>query len=104
LFTSSSIVQGISGHSGVILEVEWEESGCGPQVERVVLVYKKTDILGLQTFLHNKFAVWASNGSCLQEIWNNFKNIVYKCIERFVPHKILRKIRTLNITTRKLND
>jgi hypothetical protein len=25
-------------------------------------------------------------------------------IERFVPHKVLRKIRTLNITTRKSND
>jgi len=29
----------------------------------------------------------------VEEIWNNFKNIGYKCIERFVPHKIrvLRK-------------
>jgi len=90
-FTSSSIVQGISDHSGVILEVEWEESGCESQVERVVPVYNKTDDLGLQTFLRHKFAVWASNGSCVEEIWNNFKNIVYECTERFVPHKILRK-------------
>ena len=50
----------------------------------------KTDVLGLQTFLRDKFAVWASNGSCV-EIWNNFKNIVYECIESFVPRKILRK-------------
>ena len=27
----------------------------------------------------------------LEEIWINFKNIVYESIERFVPHKILRK-------------
>ena len=90
-FTSSSIVQGISDHSGVILEVEREESGCESQVERVVPVYNKTDVLGLQTFLRDKFEVWASNGSCVEEIWNNFKNTVYECIERFVPHKILRK-------------
>jgi hypothetical protein len=72
--------------------------------KRVVPVYNKTDVLGLQTFLHNKFAVWASNGSCMEEIWNNFKNIVYECIGHFVPHKVLKKNWNLNITIRKLND
>jgi hypothetical protein len=38
-FTSSSTEQGISDHSGVILEVEWEESDCEPQVERAVPLY-----------------------------------------------------------------
>ena len=60
-------------------------------VERVVPVYNKTDVLGLQNFLRDKFAVWANSGSCVEEIWNNFKNIVYESIERFVPHQILRK-------------
>ena len=54
-------------------------------------MYNKTDVLGLQTFLRDKFAVWASNGSYVEEIWNYFKNRVYKCIERFVPHKTVRK-------------
>jgi len=27
----------------------------------------------------------------VEEIWNNFKEIVSECIERFFPHKILRK-------------
>jgi len=27
----------------------------------------------------------------VEQIWINFKNIVYETIERFVPHKILRK-------------
>jgi hypothetical protein len=40
--TASSIVQGISDHSVVILEVEWEENCCAPQVERLVPVYHKT--------------------------------------------------------------
>ena len=75
-FAYSNIVQGISDHYGVMLEVEWERSGCEPQVERVVPVYNKTDVLGLQTFLRDKFAVWARNGSCVKEIWNNYKNIV----------------------------
>jgi hypothetical protein len=90
-FTSSSVVQGISDHYGVILEVEWEESSCEPQVERVVPLYNKTDVLGLQAFLRDKFAVWTSNSICVEEIWNNFKNIVYEFIEHFVPRKILRK-------------
>jgi len=46
----------------------------------------------LQTFLCDRLAVWASNGSSVEEIWNNFKNIVYESIEPFVPYKILRKI------------
>jgi hypothetical protein len=54
-------------------------------------VYNKTDVLGLQTFLCDKFAGWASNGSSMEEIRNNFKNIVYESLERFVPHKTLRK-------------
>jgi hypothetical protein len=90
-FTSTSIVQGISDHYGIRLEVEWDGISCEPQVERVVPVYNKTDVLGLKTFLRNKFAVWASNSSCVEEIWNNFKNIVHESIERFVAHKILRK-------------
>jgi len=54
-------------------------------------MYNETDVLGLQTFLRYKFAIWESNANCVEEIWNNFKNIVYECIERFVPRKILRK-------------
>jgi hypothetical protein len=84
-------VQGISDHNGVILEVDWEENCLEPQVERVVPVYNKTEALGLQTFLRNKFAVWVSNGRRVEELWNNFKNIVHENVERFVPHKILRK-------------
>jgi hypothetical protein len=39
-FTSCSLVQGISDHCGVLLlvEVEWEENYCRPQVERLVPV------------------------------------------------------------------
>jgi hypothetical protein len=54
-------------------------------------VYHKTDILGLQTLLRDKFGIWASNGSYVEEIWNNFKEIESESIESFVPHKILSK-------------
>jgi hypothetical protein len=89
--SSSSTVQGVSDHQGEILEVKWQDFFCEPPVERLVPVYNKTDVSGLQTFLRDKFAGWASNGSSVEEIWNNFKNIVCETIERFVPHKVLRK-------------
>jgi len=76
----------------VILEVEWEDTYTEPQVGMVVPVYNKTDVSGLQTFLRDKFVVWASNGSSVEEIWNHFKYIVYESIEHFVRHKTLRKI------------
>jgi hypothetical protein len=89
--TGSGIVQGVSDHQAVILEVKWKDTCSTPHVDRLVPVYNKTDVLGLQTFLHDKFVIWASNGNSVEEIWNNFKNIVYESIERFVPHKILGK-------------
>jgi len=54
-------------------------------------VNKKTDVLVLQNVLRDKFAVWTINSTSVEEIWNSFKNIVYESVERFVPHKILRK-------------
>jgi hypothetical protein len=82
--TYRGIVQGVSDHQAVILEVKWKDTCSKPHMERLVLVYNKT-------FLCDKFVVWANNGKSVEEIWNNFKNIVYESIERFVPHKILKK-------------
>jgi hypothetical protein len=48
LITSCSTVQVISDHCGVLLEVEWEENCCEPQVERLFPVYHKTNVVGLQ--------------------------------------------------------
>jgi hypothetical protein len=58
---------------------------------RLVTVYLKTDVLGLQTFLRDKFAKWAGNGSNVEEIWINLKEVVFESIERFVPLKILKQ-------------
>jgi hypothetical protein len=52
---SCNILSGISYHNGVLLEVEWDEICREPQVERIVLLYHKTDVLGLQAFLREKF-------------------------------------------------
>jgi hypothetical protein len=35
-------------------------------------------MLGLQTFLWDKFAICASNGKCMEEIWKNFKETLYE--------------------------
>jgi hypothetical protein len=59
-------------------------------VERIVLVYHKTNVTGLQSFLRGKSISWASNGSCVEELWKCFKEVVIESINRFVPHKILR--------------
>jgi len=72
----------------MILEVEWEEKCSEPHVKSIDPVYNKADVSGLQNFVRDKFVVWASNGRNVEEIWINFKNIVYEIIERFVPHKI----------------
>jgi hypothetical protein len=62
---------------------------------------RKANVLGLQTFLRDRFAIWASNGRSAEDVWNNFKNIILEGIERFVPHKIMRKNRARNATMRK---
>jgi len=60
---SCNILPGISDHNGGLLEVEWEEICREPEVERIVPLYHKIDILGLQAFLRDKFNLWAGNGS-----------------------------------------
>jgi hypothetical protein len=75
LFTASTIVQGFSDHHGVILEVEWEENCCVPQVEKLVQCTTK-HVSGLQTLQQDKFGIWESNGSSMEEIGNNFKEVV----------------------------
>ena len=63
VFTSCSNVQGISDHGSVLLEAEWGENCCEHQVERLVPVYHKTKVTGLQSCLRGRLASWASNGS-----------------------------------------
>ena len=86
-----------------MLEVDWEENSIVSQSERLIAVYYKTDVVGLQTFLRDIFSVWASNGSSIEQIWNNFKIIMHDSMERFVPHKLLKTNRMRNTTLRILN-
>ena len=37
-------------------------------------------------FLVDLLPTWANNGSCVEDIWKNFKNIVFEGIKSFVPH------------------
>ena len=67
-------------------------------MERLVPVYHKTNVPGLQSFLRGKFAAWASY---VEEICKSFRETVFESIDRFVPHKILENIVILNITRRK---
>ena len=70
---SSNILPGISDHNGVLLEVEWDEICWEPKVERLVSVYHKTDVLGLQAFLRECFicglemtAAWRTYGKVIR--------------------------------------
>ena len=65
--------------------------GDGTKEDRAVPMYHKTNIIGLQKFLWEKFPMWANNGSSVKDIWNNFKSIVMEGIEVFVPYKILKQ-------------
>jgi hypothetical protein len=81
-------VQEISDHCGVLLNVEWGKTGFVTQKKRLVLVEHKTNVLWLQTFLRDKLPTWANNGCCVEDIWKNFKGIVFDGIKRFVPQNI----------------
>ena len=52
-------------------------------------MYHKTDVLGLQNFLLEKFNLWAGNGSCVEKIWKSYKDIIFEGIKHYVPQKIL---------------
>jgi len=88
---SCGTVQGISDHCGVLLDVERAEKGFVTQEKGLVPAYLKTNVLGLQQFLRDKLPTWANNGSCVEDIWKNFKDTVFEGIERCVPHTILKR-------------
>ena len=90
--TSCNILPGISDHNMVLLEVEWGGICREPKVERIVPVYHKTDVLGSQAFLPEKFKLWAGNDSCVEEIRKNYRNIIFQGIKRYIPQKFLSKI------------
>jgi hypothetical protein len=74
------------------LEVEWGENNREHQVEGLFPVYHKTNVMGLERFLREKFASWINNGSCVEENWKRFKKIIFERIDRFVTNIILRKM------------
>ena len=87
---SCEMVQGISDHCGVLLEVEWGGHYWETQEKRLIPVYHKTNMLGLETFLRDKLPTCTNKGSCIQDIWKNFKDIIFEAIECFVLHKSLK--------------
>ena len=85
---SCGTVQVMGDQCEVLLEVEWVEKGFVTQEKRLVPAYHKSNVLGLLNFLRDKLPTWANNGSCVEDMWKNFKDIVFEGIERFVQHKI----------------
>jgi len=56
-FTSCSNIQGISGHCGVLWEVEWGENSREYKVESLVPVYHETNVPGLKSFLSGEIRI-----------------------------------------------
>jgi hypothetical protein len=56
-FISCRAVPGISGHNGVLLEAVGAKNRHRAQDERIVPLYPKTDVLGLQAFLREKYSI-----------------------------------------------
>ena len=69
----SEVIQGVSDHQAVILEVKGRDTYSNPQEERLIPIYNKTDSIGLQSFLREKYEGWAGKGKNVEEIWKNFK-------------------------------
>ena len=74
-----------------LLEGEGDENCREPKVERIVPLYHKTDVLGQQVFLREKFYLCAGNGGCVEEILKSYKDIIFERTKRYVPQKILSK-------------
>ena len=43
----------------------------------------------MQAFLREKFNLWAGNGSCVEEIWKSYKDIIFEGIKRNENQKTL---------------
>jgi hypothetical protein len=50
-------------------------------------VYRKTDVLGLQAFLRGNFNLWAVNGSCVEELLDSYKDIIFDGVKSYVLQK-----------------
>ena len=48
---SCNVLPGISDHEGVLLEVQWSDKCRDDNAGRIVPMYHKTNVLGMQTFL-----------------------------------------------------
>ena len=75
----------------MLLEVEWLGCGDGTKEDRAVPMYHKTNIIGLQKFLWEKFPTWANNGNSVEDLWKNFKSIVMEGTGVSVPLKTLKQ-------------
>jgi len=85
------------------LEIEWYEICQEPQAVRIVPVYHKPDDLGLLDFLPDKLNLWPGNGRFVEDVWKNFKDVLFKGIKRYVTQNSLSKNEHLQYSTQKKN-
>jgi hypothetical protein len=89
------------------LEVEWDEICWEPKVERLVPVYHKTDVLGLQAFLQEVQPMSWKWQLCRGDK-KSYKDIIFEGIKHYVPKKILdpeyynKEVKRLMVKVRKM--
>ena len=47
--------------------------------------------LSLQAFFRDNFKLWSGNGSCVEGMWNYFKDIILEGTKHFIPQTFLSK-------------
>lgn len=87
---SCDVVPGISDHSAVCLKVKGNYKSNSVESKKIYL-YRKADVMNLQKYLADNYSAWARIGGSVEEVWNNFKKIIYNCVELYVPFKIIAK-------------
>ncbi len=111
VFISSEVVEGISDHKEVLLDLDGNISRKGITIGTKVRQYKKANIGGLQGFLREQYDRFLRTDGGMEEIWGVFKDIIFEALQKFVPCKILKnnpdpeyytaKIRRMKRITRK---
>jgi hypothetical protein len=62
----SEVIQGVSDHQTVILEVKGRDMYSNPQEDRIIPIYNKTDSIGLKSFLREEYEGWAGKGKNIE--------------------------------------
>jgi hypothetical protein len=89
VFFSSNVIEGISDHKAVSLCVASRKTKKDLK-GKWCRQYSRMDTGGFSNYLTEKFSEWVVKGSCVNEVWENFKILLTEGTIRYVPCKTLK--------------